>query len=46
MKVVQHIIKSHEKRSYYMIYLKVAPLLDVRSDPRFVDVMRRVGHSL
>ena len=44
---IQHIIKAYEEGSYYMIYLKVDPLLDgIRTDPRFVDVMRRVGHPL
>ena len=44
---IQHIVKSYQEGSYYMIYLKVDPLLDgVRSDPRFIDVMRRVGHPL
>jgi eukaryotic-like serine/threonine-protein kinase len=44
---IQHIVKSYQEGSYYMIYLKVDPLLDnIRPDPRFVDVMRRVGHSL
>jgi len=44
---LQHIVKSFHEGSYYMIYLKVDPLLDsVRSDPLFVDVMRRVGHPL
>jgi len=40
-------VKSFHEGSYYMIYLKVDPLLDsVRTDPLFVDVMRRVGHPL
>lgn len=44
---LQHIVKSFHEGSCYMIYLKVDPLLDsVRSDPLFVDVMRRVGHPL
>jgi eukaryotic-like serine/threonine-protein kinase len=44
---IEHIVKAYQEGSYYMIYLKVDPLLDsVRSDPRFVDVMRGVGHPL
>ncbi len=44
---IQNIVKSYQEGSYYMIYLKVDPLLDsVRSDPRFIEVMRRVGHPL
>ena len=43
---IQNITKAYQEGSYYMIYLKVDPLLDsVRSDPRFVDIMRRVGHT-
>ena len=42
---VQHILKSYEEGSFYMIHLKVDPLLDsIRSDRRFVEVMKRVGH--
>jgi serine/threonine-protein kinase len=42
---LQHITKSYNEGSFYMIHLKVEPLLDsLRSDPRFTDVMRRVGH--
>ncbi|HEX3183237.1 MAG TPA: protein kinase [Pyrinomonadaceae bacterium] len=44
---IQHIVKSYQEGSYYMIYLKVDPLLDsIRADPRFIDVMRRVGHPV
>ena len=42
---LQYLAKAHDEGSYFMIHLKVEPLLDsVREDPRFVDVMRRVGH--
>jgi eukaryotic-like serine/threonine-protein kinase len=42
---IQQIQKSYEEGSFYMIHLKVEPLLDsLRSDPRFNEVVRRVGH--
>jgi hypothetical protein len=42
---IQHINKAYEEGSFYMIHLKVDPLLDsVRSDRRFADVLKRVGH--
>jgi serine/threonine protein kinase/Tfp pilus assembly protein PilF len=42
---IQYLIKSFEEGSYYMIHLRVEPILDpLRADPRFTDVMRRVGH--
>ena len=42
---LQYLAKAHDEGSYFMIHLKVEPLLDsVREDPRFVEVMRRVGH--
>ena len=43
---LQYLEKSYEEGSYYMIHLKVEPMLDsLRSDSRFADIMRRVGHS-
>jgi eukaryotic-like serine/threonine-protein kinase len=42
---LQSIQKSYDEGSFYMIHLKVEPLLDsVRGDPRFIDIVKRVGH--
>lgn len=36
--------KAYQERSNYLAYVKVFPLLDpVRSDPRFTDLVQRVG---
>lgn len=40
------LVKAYEERYFMMMYLKVAPNLDpLRSDPRFADLLRRVGHT-
>jgi len=41
---LKYIVKAYDEGSFYMIHLKVEPILDLRSDPRFADVVRRVGH--
>ena len=40
---LQYLVKSYEEGSFYMIHLKVDPLLDpLRSDARFTNVVQRV----
>jgi tetratricopeptide (TPR) repeat protein len=42
---LQYLVKSFDEGSFYMIHLKVEPILDpLRADPRFADLLRRVGH--
>lgn len=43
---LKYLEKSYDEGSFYMIHLKVEPILDPRrSDPRFAALLRRVGHA-
>jgi len=43
-KAFEWLEKAYQERSNYVAYLKVFPILDpLRSDPRFADLVRRVG---
>ncbi len=43
-KAFEWLEKAFEERTYTLMYLKVAPNLDpLRSDPRFTDLLRRIG---
>ena len=42
----EYLEKALTERSSYMAYLKVTPFVDaLRSDPRFADLMRRMGYG-
>ena len=43
---LRYLEKSYDEGSFYMIHLKVEPILDpLRSDPRFASIAQRVGHT-
>jgi len=45
-KAFKSLEKAYAERSVMMMYLKVLPNLDpLRTDPRYADLLRRVGHA-
>jgi len=43
-RAIEYLEKSYEERSHWLIYLHLDPSMDgLRSNPRFQDVLRRIG---
>jgi serine/threonine-protein kinase len=43
-RAIEYLEKSYEERSHWLIYLHIDPGMDgLRSDPRFQDLLRRIG---
>jgi hypothetical protein len=43
-RALEYLEKSYEEHSHWLIYLHIEPSMDnMRSDPRFQDLLKRVG---
>ena len=43
-RAIEYLEKSYEEHSHWLIYLHIDPSMDgLRSNPRFQDLLRRVG---
>jgi eukaryotic-like serine/threonine-protein kinase len=46
-RAIEYLEKSYDERSHWLVYLHIDPSMDgLRSDPRFQDLLRRVGLPL